>query len=360
VPAYHLRATLLPDGDAPEDLWISDGRLRLAPVDGAEELTPPGGFALAGLVDCHAHLAMDYTGQGRTAGPALVESNLRDLARAGILLVRDPGSPDGSTVAWQGREGLPRVQAAGRFMAPEGRYLPFGQWVEPGQLTAAALAHVRAGARWVKVVADWPYYDKAAAAIRHRLNYDAATLGAMVAAVHAAGARVCVHSAGPESPAVAIEAGVDSIEHGDGLDADALRACATRGVAWTPTLAMTEVLAGRMERTDDARKRFAIERYDRYRELLPMAARAGVTILAGTDILPHGSIAPEVEALARHGLAPRLALAAATTTARAFLGEPGLAEGAPADLVLFRADPRESPQVLRQPELVLLAGVRVR
>ena len=352
MTAYHLHATLLPDGDAPSDLWVRDGRFTFEPIAGAEELVAGPAFALPGLVDCHAHTSIDV-------GGGSFERNLRAHLASGTLALRDPGSPDGAPVAWQGREGFPRLQAAARFLAPEGRYNPGGQWTAPADLAEAATAHVRAGASWVKLIADWGRYDKAAGKVTYPANYDAASLTRAVAGVHAAGGRVVVHCQGPEGAANVIAAGVDSLEHGDGLTLELLETMAVKGIAWTPTLAMTERLAAVTERTEEARRRFANERYDAARFLLPAAARLGVTILAGTDLLPPGSIADEVESLTRHGLGPRGALAAASTAARAYLGIPRIAEGAPADLVVYAADPRETVEILRRPSLVMLGGRRV-
>ncbi len=354
--AYHLRATLLPYGESPVDLWIDDGRFRFSPVDGAEELATGRLFALPGMVDCHAHLALDFTGQDRPWTDDLIEENLRAHLASGTLSVRDPGSPDGSTIRWQGREGLPRVQAAGRFLAPEGRYLPFAEWTEPAALAQAATAQARAGARWVKVVADWPDFGGAAERLVHPQNYSPEVLGEAVAAAHAAGARVAVHAAGPLGAANAVAAGVDSVEHGDGLTEELLAQMVERGIAWTPTIAMTENVARMMVEGEAAQRAFANDRFEAARYLLPIAARLGVTILAGTDALPHGSVALEVEALIRFGLDPPAALASASTGARAFLGEDVIEEWAAADLVLFGADPRSTPEVLRTPQLVLLGG----
>jgi imidazolonepropionase-like amidohydrolase len=358
MPRYHLNAVILPGGAEAQDLWIEDGRFVPGPLDGATALAPAGLWALPGLVDCHAHVGMDYAGKPEPTGSdALIASNLQDHLAAGTLLIRDPGSHEGSTIAWQGRAGFPKLQAAGRFLAPEGRYLPFGEWTAPGDLAAAARRWAGAGARWVKVVGDWPRYDKGLGTFVHIFNYDVSALAAAVEAAHAAGARVAVHVVGHEGTAIAIAASVDSIEHGEFLDADQLAACAARGIAWTPTVAMSEALAARMERTPEARARFARERDERAAGLLPVAERLGVTILAGTDIIPHGSIWREVAGLVRCGLSPRAALAAATTSARAFLGEPGIAAGAPADLVLYGANPLDDPEVLTAPALVILDGV---
>ena len=84
-----------------------------------------------------------------------------------------------------------------------------------------------------------------------------------------------------------------------------------------------------------------------------------MTILAGTDApaIQHGDVRREVELLIEAGLSPTVALGAASWTARSFLGMPGIEEGAPADLVAFRDDPREDPAVLATPALTILDGV---
>ncbi|MGH2597568.1 MAG: hypothetical protein ACRDH7_16645 [Actinomycetota bacterium] len=81
-------------------------------------------------------------------------------------------------------------------------------------------------------------------------------------------------------------------------------------------------------------------------------------ILAGTDagMGPHGMIRHEIELLLAVGLAPPVALGAASWTARAWLGLPSNEEGATADLVAFRENPLEDPAVLVDPALVILDG----
>jgi imidazolonepropionase-like amidohydrolase len=87
-----------------------------------------------------------------------------------------------------------------------------------------------------------------------------------------------------------------------------------------------------------------------------------VTVLAGTDagMGPHGMVRHEVALLNRAGLAPADALGAGSWAARAFLGLPGLEEGAPADLTAYRQDPRTSLAVLADPAVVILDGRLVR
>src|SRR5579884_2422671 len=157
-PRYRLRATLLPEGDRAVDLWVADGRLTFAPQDGAEELAPAGGYALAGLVDCHAHLTLDAGNTGLPLGSAeLVAANRRGYLDAGVLLLRDIGAVSDATLGLPAGDGLPRVQPAGRFLAPPGGYFGIQQETAAADLAQVAVQQVAGGARWVKIIADWPH-----------------------------------------------------------------------------------------------------------------------------------------------------------------------------------------------------------
>lgn len=339
---WRLPPILLPDGE-PTELWVVDGRLTRTPPGVAEPL--PGRFALPGLVDAHAHVAV-----GRDRARLDVDAASAALGRLsgeGILAVRDLGAPGGVTLRITPELEHPRFQAAGRWLAPAGRfYEQLHEPVAPDELLASARAEVATGARWVKLIADWT--DEA-------LSYDGLLLRQVVELAHAAGARVAAHVQGPAVGEV-VAAGVDSVEHGCGLDPITLDAMVARGVAWTPTLTALstpfppDVPAERRERQQGW--------LENVRGLLAPAAARGVTILAGTDIV--GSVVDEVRHLIRFGLEPVDALRAASTTARAFLGLPGLEEGAPADVVTFAADPRLHPDALAEPAAIILRGRRLR
>jgi imidazolonepropionase-like amidohydrolase len=92
--------------------------------------------------------------------------------------------------------------------------------------------------------------------------------------------------------------------------------------------------------------------------MIAAAVDAGVTILAGTDAgaVPHGEIREEIALLHEAGVPAEVALAAGSWTARSFLGVPGIEEGAPADLVAYREDPRPDLGVLQKPALRMLGG----
>ena len=130
---------------------------------------------------------------------------------------------------------------------------------------------------------------------------------------------------------------------------------AEAGTAWTPTLCAVLAVPGN---ASEKTQRRAAGYRERLSELLPLAHRLGVPVLAGTDTA--GTIVREVALLAEHGLAPAAALAAATTTGYRFLGEPFDQPGRPATLVTYHDDPREDLAVLSSPSAVVIDGVRVR
>jgi imidazolonepropionase-like amidohydrolase len=92
--------------------------------------------------------------------------------------------------------------------------------------------------------------------------------------------------------------------------------------------------------------------------VLRIAADQGVTIMTGTDVV--GNIPREVALLAELGLPLQVALAAASTAARAFLGFTGLDDGEPADLVSYHDDPRDDPAALAHPAAIFARGIRIR
>ena len=348
MTTFRLPPTVLPDGDA-RDVWVADGTFTSRPHDGAEPL--PGRYALPGLVDAHAHLTIDMSGTGLdTASDALVSANLRAHRDAGVLLVRDIGRVRDEPLRPAGDD--PDVEQAGRFLGPENGWVPeLHLATPPGRVLDTVRAQIASGVRWVKVIGDWRHANGI------RLNYDPALLRDVSGLAHANGVRLAVHALAYETCRAAVDAGADSVEHGCMLDDDLLATMARDGIAWTPTLsAVTTPPAP--DAGEESRQRHAAW-VENMRAAVPLAQRHGVTVLAGTDTTPHGSIAGEVALLVEYGLDPTAALRAATTAARDFLGAPGIEDGAPADVVTYDADPREDPEVLRTPAAVVLRGRRV-
>lgn len=362
MPTYHLTATLLPFGDVTRHIWIVDGRLTFRPQVGAHELASGSGFVAAGLVDSHTHLHF-VSERGGRSGRGVVDENRRRHLAAGTLLLRDLGASSDDVLNLPEDDGLPIVHAAGQSLLIEPRH-PFFV-TAARELPGAAAAQAKSGARWIKVFADWPGWpgtqEEPNFGAHDPVTYPVETLAAAVQAAHASGARVAIHAFGREAAASGIEAGVDSIEHGWGLDEPLLQAMAGKGIAWTPMLGIAPpMLRGAEGRKEVEQAAWIRASLARLSELIPFAHRLGVTILAGTDWFPSVTLVDDVSMLTAHGLSPTDALAAATSRARAFLGVPDIEEGAPADLVYYRTDPRQDLSILTRPEVIVLRGHVVR
>lgn len=357
-PVLHLRGVVVLDDEREvTQCWSVGGRLTFDPP--AAGAGPPlEGWVLPGLVDVHCHVGLGPDGP---VGPAVAEAQACADRDAGTLLIRDAGSP--ADTRWMRRRAdLPEIIRAGRHLARPRRYLRHyaRELDDVAGLPGVVEEEADRGDGWVKLVADWIDRSEGAAADLRPLWPDD-VLAAAVTRAHAAGARVTAHTFAHEAIGPLLDAGVDCLEHGTGLDAGQIDEVARRGTPVTPTLlqlANFEAIAARATRYPVYRahmRRMYARRYQHVRDM----HEAGVRLLVGTDAggtIPHGSLPAEVDELVRAGMPSRDAVAAATWRARAYLGRPSIAEGAPADVVVYDADPREDVAVLAHPRAVVLAG----
>ncbi len=349
----HLQGVVLPDGE-PRDLWLVDGVVRTEPVRGATTVAG-GGWIMPGLVDAHCHVGLES--HGAVAAEVAEQHALADRA-AGALLLRDAGSP--ADTRWiDDRPDLPRLIRAGRHIARPKRYLRnYADEVEPDALVAAVERQVERGDGWVKIVGDW--IDRGIGDLAPLWPQDVAA--AAIARAHELGARVTAHVFGEQAATELVAAGIDGIEHGTGLSDATLEVMARRQVALVPTLVQLENFEGIAAGAEAKFPTYAAHMRSLYAgrlEVFGRAHEAGVPIYAGTDAggyLPHGLVGQEMGLLTQFSSAEH-ALGAGSWRAREWLGRPAtLDEGAPADLVVFDADPRADLGVLRRPRLVVLRG----
>ena len=341
-----------------DELWVVGGRVSFERPAAARDVRTLHGWALPGLVDAHCHVGLDAHGPVDDATSEKQALTDRD---AGVLLLRDAGSP--SDTRWvDDRADLPRIIRAGRHIARTRRYIRnFAHEIEPGDLAAYVRAEARRGDGWVKLVGDW--IDRETGDLEP--CWPRWALDEAMAAAHAEGARVTAHCFSENSLADLVEAGIDCVEHATGLTEQTLPLFAERGVAIVPTL----VNIGTFPRiADSGEAKFPAYAahmralHARRYATVGAAYEAGVPVFAGTDAggsLAHGLVAAEVAELVRAGLPVAAALSAATWGARAYLGRPGLTEGAPADLVVYAEDPRADVRVLADPLAVVLRGTVV-
>ena len=228
---------------------------------------------------------------------------------------------------------------------------------DESQLPAAVAEEARRGDGWIKLVGDW--IDRSVGDLAPLWSDD--VLKAAIETAHAHGARVTAHVFSEDALPGLINAGIDCIEHGTGLTDDTITLMLEHDTALVPTLINLENFPG----IADAATRYPTyaahmrDLYARSYRRIAAAREAGVPVYAGTDagsMIKHGRIADEVEALKGIGMSATEALGAACWDARRWLGRPGLDHGASADLLCYSEDPRQGPEVLNHPDLVILRG----
>ena len=348
----HLRGVVLPEGEV-RDLYVHEGLITFEPVAGAQTVATDV-WIMPGLVDAHCHVGLDQDG---AVDQATAEQQALDDRDGGTLLIRDAGSP--VDTHWiDERPDLPKIIRAGRHIARTRRYIRnYAEEIEPDDLVATVEKQADAGDGWVKLVGDW--IDREIGDLGPLWPADVAREA--IARAHAKGARVTAHCFGEESVAELVDAGIDGIEHGTGMSDEVIEKMAERQVALVPTMINLENFPDIAASAEDKFPRYAEHMHAlhaRRLETLRKAAEAGVPVFAGTDaggVLAHGLVGEEIQRLGTIGT-PEFALGAASWRAREWLGEPGIEEGAPADLVVFAEDPRVNLGIARHPMLVVLRG----
>jgi len=349
----HVRGRGLPDGE-PVEWWIVDGTLSGEPVNDAQTVFD-GGWIVPGLVDAHCHVGLGQHGAIKLDEAIAQAETERGV---GALLLRDAGSPT-DTRSFDDHVDLPRIIRAGRHLARPKRYQRgFAIELEDeSQLPDAVAEQASRGDGWIKLVGDWIDRDVGDLAPL----WSDEILKQAIDAAHDNGVRVTAHVFSEDALPGLIMAGIDCIEHGSGLTDDTIELMVEHGTALVPTLINIENFPGI---ADAAEKypMYARHMRDLYATCYPRmgaAREAGIPIYAGTDAgstVAHGRIADEVEALKGIGMSATEALGAASWTARAWLGRPGLEHGASADLVCYTQDPRAGVDALNHPDVVILRG----
>jgi imidazolonepropionase-like amidohydrolase len=350
----HLRGVVLPSGEQ-QDVFVHDGRVTFTEQPDATTVVD-GAWLVPGLVDAHAHLALASPAGDDAAEDDRIRASLAAHLDAGVLLVREPGSPTRAAKGLGPDSGCPRVVTAGHFLAPPGRYFPgLARMVDDSELADAAEDEARHSGAWVKIVGD--FRDDAG---RFSANYSTEAITEAVARAHAAGARLAVHVMSRAGMDAVVEAGVDTIEHGHGMTDEHIAVMARLGTTYVPTMSILHLLPALLPSMGlvQAQVDESMAAVARHPEMVGRAADAGLSILAGTDagMVQHGTVRNEVQLLLDAGLPTQQAVGAASWAARAYLGLPGIEEGAPADIVAFATDPREDPSALGQPSLRILDG----
>jgi len=392
--AVLITARALIDGSGaaplrPGAVLIEGGRVRAvgtrveAPVD-AERIDVPNATITPGLIDCHVHLSdaglADASVQDHDASGLRIlrmAEHARRTLMAGFTTVRDAGGRDHLEFALRraAQEGLirtPRLLLAGKIvsMTTAGASSWPGMYRQAdgvSEVVRAVREQVAAGADVIKIMATGavlaPGHERPTLA-----QFTRDELKAAVETAHGMGLRVAAHAHGIEGIARAVEAGVDTIEHGTHLHEDpgVAKEMAARGVFLVPTLKALERIAVGAGVPEDMRAKAQDRRSDRD-HTFRVALELGVPIAMGTDAATpfnrHGENAEELELMVLLGMSPVAAIAAASGVAARALGRDDigvLEPGRLADLVVWDGAPHDDVRVLqRAAHTVFLGGDRL-
>jgi imidazolonepropionase-like amidohydrolase len=354
--------------------------------DDAEIIDVSGMTILPGLIDCHDHMAMHGYDLARRWGIEEPQSTrtlrtakvLHETLTAGYTAVRDAAGLDAGfkRAIDEGLIAGPRLVVSLCIISPIGGIgdrvspsgfpccvpndplLPDGVVNSLEDVRPVVRRVVRAGADVIKCATTGGASSRPGhGPLDGAFNLD--EMQALTDEAHALDRRVMCHALGGRGLRIAIEAGVDSIEHGCYLDEEPelLDKMAQRGIFFVPTFAVYDFhrkspLPHVRERAHDLR--------EHHEESLRRAFAAGVKIAAGTDAGGHGhpSNALEIECLVKAGLRPLQALQAATGWAAECLGLEGdvgtVEEGKLADLIVVAGDPLSDVAILQNPERISL------
>ena len=258
----------------------------------------------------------------------------------------------------------PRMFVSTRAMAPTGMYNPTAfSWELPNMpggvqfadgvegVRLAVREQVKYGADWIKYYADGPAIFRDGA-FHSRPNYTDEESKALVDEAHRLGRKVAAHANGKEAIASALRAGVDSIEHGNGMDEELINSMLHQGAAWCPTL----FIYARNSRTPQDRVQVKQRNFK-------LAVQRGVKIVFGTDVGGFEwttNAAKEFDYMVKWGMSPMQAIQSATFAGAALLDQQDqfgvLEPGKWADIIAVAGDPLNDITELERVQFVMKAG----
>jgi imidazolonepropionase-like amidohydrolase len=187
-------------------------------------------------------------------------------------------------------------------------------------------------------------------------------ISAGIEAAHQRGALVRGHIANGSALHMALDAGIDVVDHGDGLDERAIGRMVEQGTFLVPSQLFPARFADMMAGGGLGFTAAMAQDIERALAILPAANDAGVKLLVGDDYgaigLPHGRYADELEFYVKEAGIPALdVIRWATHNGFELMGRDhelgSVREGFLADLLVVDGDPLSDIAVLQDPARLL-------
>lgn len=364
-------------------------------IDDAHLVDLSDKHVLPGLIDAHVHLQHGGPGPSLRQDLTHLEDGVmvlrgyaeaRRSLEAGFTTLRDlAGDPD---VVFDLRDAInmglvqgPRILAAGPALMPTGGGIIRGlrrdlmDALEHSNLEypcdgadecrKAVRALVKAGADFIKVVVTASISAPGEGGAAYQMTPE--ELESVVEAAHLLDRKVAAHAHGLEGINMAIESGVDSIEHGTFGDATSMDLYKQTGTFLVPT-PLDEAVRRARSRADvpEAQKQKLIVANEHWKSMLQLASTAGINVAFGTDtqVGAHGRSAEKFKVYESAGMKPDAIIESATIKAAVLLGierETGSLEtGKLADIIAVSGNPLDDIDILQNVEFVMKSGVIIK
>ena len=373
------------------------------PIPSGAQMIDLGDATLApGFMDAHTHLTADFSGNYNERRLQQLDLNVSEHAiratafaratvEAGFTTVRDLGSRfvasrefvdvalrnsinKGVIVGPRMLVATKGIGATGGHFDPTGGFRDFlfgrepdytdGIANGPDEIRKAVRFEVKNGADVIKAAVSGGVLSLADEVDTPQLT--PAEMAALVDESHRLRKKVAVHCHGDQAAREAIEAGVDSIEHGSFMKPETLTMMKKKGAFLTPTLMASEWIMGKLDNYPPVLQAKAKAATAARSEMFRNAVKMGIKISFGTDaaVYPHGQNAKEFKLMVDLGMSAVDALKSATANDAELLGigqKVGtLEKGKLADVIAMPGDPTFDITATERVSFVMKEGKIIR
>ena len=340
---------------------------------------------LPGLMDAHVHLTgnTDLKGHEGISESSYLATiygvkNAKQTLMAGFTTVRNVGASNYSDVAL--RDGIdqkailgPTLLVSGpplgitgghcdsNILPAEYEYKAQGVADGPWEVRRKVRENKKYGADLIKYCATGGVMSKGTNVNNRQYTLD--EMKAIVNEAHTLGMKVAAHAHGLEGIRMAIEAGVDSVEHSSLIDQETINLAIAKGVFLAMDIYVSDYILGEGARNGIPEYSLNKERIvgKRQRENFKMAVESGAKMVFGTDagIFPHGKNAKQFKYMVEWGMKPIEAIQASTINTAELFGKTNIGEikeTFDADLIGVKGNPLKDITLLENVGFIMKEG----